>query len=109
MSNFICLVLCLSIVVVLAFANRPLRVAAARNELQTTGQGEKTVDKSRKNIQVLKGLPESQLFLLMNFVATSLGVECNFCHVQQGKDPNTGRTKWVWEVMTSLKNILPGR
>jgi hypothetical protein len=50
-----------------------------------------------KNIQVLTGLPESQFFLVMNFVATSLGVQCNFCHVQQGKDPNTGRTKWVWE------------
>jgi Photosynthetic reaction centre cytochrome C subunit len=24
-------------------------------------------------------------------------VECTFCHVQQGRDPNTGRTKWVWE------------
>jgi len=26
-----------------------------------------------------------------------LGVRCNFCHVQQGKDPTTGSTKWVWE------------
>jgi photosynthetic reaction center cytochrome c subunit len=60
-------------------------------------QVEKTVDQSRKNIQILKGLPESQLFPLMNFVATSLGVQCNFCHVQQGKDTSTGLTKWVWE------------
>src|SRR6185503_10164039 len=43
-----------------------------------------------KNVQVLKGLPESQFFLVMNFVATSLGVQCAFCHVQQGKDPETG-------------------
>lgn len=60
-------------------------------------QSEKTVEQTRKNIQVLKGLPDSQLFLVMNFVATSLGVQCNFCHVQQGKDPKTGFTKWVWE------------
>jgi hypothetical protein len=59
-----------------------------------TGQ---TVGQTRKNIQVLKDLPESQLFLVMNFVATSLGVNCNYCHVQQGKDPTTGTTKWVWE------------
>jgi len=24
-------------------------------------------------------------------------VNCNYCHVQQGKDPTTGTTKWVWE------------
>src|SRR5436190_11307352 len=60
-------------------------------------QGEKTVEQTRKNIQVLKGLPVSQLFLVMNFVATSLGVQCNFCHVQQGKDPKTGFTNWIWE------------
>ncbi len=64
--------------------------------LQAT-QGEKTVEQTRKNIQVLKGLPDSQLFLVMNFVAASLGVQCNFCHVQQGKDPKTGFTNWVWE------------
>jgi len=56
-------------------------------------QAEKTVDQARKNIQVLKGLPESQLFLVMNFVASSLGEQCSFCHVQQGKDPKTGFTK----------------
>lgn len=65
--------------------------------LPQSGPGEKTVDQTRKNIQVLKGLPDSQLFLLMNFVAVSLGVQCNYCHVEQGKDPSTGRTKWVWE------------
>ena len=58
-----------------------------------SAQAERTL----KNIQVLKGLPESQMFLVMNFVATSLGVNCNFCHVQQGKDSNTGVTKWIWE------------
>ena len=58
---------------------------------------DKTVDQTRKNIQILKGLPDSQLFLLMNFVASSLGEQCSFCHVQQGKDAATGRTKWVWE------------
>lgn len=82
------------------FESYPIRTISpnrntARNNLSSmrTAQAEQTV----KNIQVLKGLPESQLFLVMNFVATSLGVHCNFCHVQQGKDPNTGVTKWVWE------------
>jgi len=60
-------------------------------------QAGQTVAQTRKNIQVLRDLPESQLYLVMNFVATSLGVNCNYCHVQQGKDPTTGTTKWVWE------------
>jgi hypothetical protein len=116
------IVLCLCVVVCLTITDRSLKVAVAADAQQATvasvfesyplrtishkrnaagsnlrsirsAQAEQTV----KNIQVLKGLPESQLFLVMNFVATSLGVHCNFCHVQQGKDPNTGVTKWVWE------------
>ncbi len=31
-------------------------------------QGDKPVEQTRKNIQVLKGLPESQLFIVMNFI-----------------------------------------
>jgi len=60
-------------------------------------KGSQTVDQTRKNIQVLKGLPEAQLFTLMNFVAVSLGVKCDFCHVQQGTDPKTGFIKWIWD------------
>ena len=126
MSSFIGILLCLSGVVCLAITNRTVRVAAASDRQQTSvvssrpavnsllswrssntasnivappqgAQSEKTVDQARKNIQMLKGLPESQLFLVMNFVASSLGEQCNFCHVQQGKDPKTGFTKWVWE------------
>ncbi len=58
--------------------------------------GDQPVEQSRKNIQVLKGLPESQLFPVMNFASASLGVRCDFCHVQE-KDPKTGEEKWVWE------------
>jgi len=34
-----------------------------------------------KNVQVLKGLTPSQLIRTMQFVAASLGVNCDFCHV----------------------------
>jgi hypothetical protein len=44
---------------------------------------EKTVEQVQKNIQVLKGLPQSQLIPTMNFIAVSLGVKCNFCHVNK--------------------------
>ncbi len=60
------------------------------SEMQTVQQ-EKSVEQVRKNIQVLKGLPASQLFPLMNFVSASLGVRCDYCHVNAGGDD------WVWE------------
>jgi hypothetical protein len=54
-------------------------------------QQEKTVEQTRKNIQVLKGLPDSQLFTVMNFIRDSLGVSCAYCHVHSSDD------KWEWE------------
>jgi len=44
-------------------------------------QNERTADQVYKNIQEFKGLPASQLLGAMNFMAGSLGVSCNHCHV----------------------------
>ncbi len=44
-------------------------------------QKEPTVEQVKKNIQVLKGLPASQLIPVMNLMAASLNVECIHCHV----------------------------
>ena len=41
---------------------------------------------ARPNLKVLQALPESQLFSLMNLVADSLGVRCDYCHVQATPD-----------------------
>jgi hypothetical protein len=54
-------------------------------------QGDRPVEQTRKNIQVLKGLPDSQLLPLMNLVSASLGVRCDFCHVVEAEGP--GRWK----------------
>jgi hypothetical protein len=74
----------------------PLTNWTRRADAQRGQQNDQPVEQTRKNIQVLKGLPESQLFPLMNFVSVSLGVKCDFCHVKQ-KDPKGGEDKWVWE------------
>jgi hypothetical protein len=44
---------------------------------------EKTVEQVQKNIQVLTGLPQSQLIPVMNYMASSLGVRCTYCHVRK--------------------------
>jgi hypothetical protein len=58
---------------------------------EASAQEDKPVEQTRKNIQVLKGLPDSQLYTVMNFMRASLGVSCAFCHVNSGGD------KWEWE------------
>ncbi|MCI0486830.1 MAG: c-type cytochrome [Blastocatellia bacterium] len=61
-------------------------VAAGGGQSPAASQpAEKTVDETRKNIQVLKGLPESQLRPLMTLMSASLGVNCSFCHVRNGE------------------------
>ncbi|HEV2859585.1 MAG TPA: c-type cytochrome [Pyrinomonadaceae bacterium] len=82
---------CLSLVGCVLAAGRLSGSAAAQG-----AEGDKPVEQVRKNIKVLQGLPNSQLFPLMNFVSVSLGVRCDHCHVIQGKDAE-GRNNWVWE------------
>ncbi len=44
-------------------------------------QQEQTVEQIFKNIQVLKGMPQSQFTGAMDFMMAALGVNCNYCHV----------------------------
>src|SRR5258705_8356602 len=83
---------------------------AAQNPPAPQTPVEQTVDQVHKNIQVLKGLPESQLIPVMNYMSTSLGVRCNYCHVQ--KDGNwdfpsdeKGEKKSAREMITMVTGI----
>jgi hypothetical protein len=54
----------------------------------------------RPNLQVLTTVPESQLFPMMNAIADSLGVRCDFCHVRVSPDPTKTWSLaggWVWD------------
>src|SRR5262245_47470188 len=71
---------------------------------------EKPAEEVHKNIQVLKGLPESQLIPVMDYMGASLGVRCNFCHVN--KDGNwdyasdeKGAKKSAREMITMVNGI----
>jgi hypothetical protein len=46
-----------------------------------------------KNIQVLKDIPADELIPTMQFISASLGVECEFCHVERDKDKDDKKTK----------------
>ena len=82
-SNF--LRLTLLILLVAAVLTVVINRTSAQNPTTPalTVPAEKTVEQTRANIQVLKGLPDSQLIPVMNFMAASLGVRCTYCHVNK--------------------------
>ena len=67
---------------------------------------EQTAEQAYKNIQVLKGMPASQLDAVMAFFTGSLGVKCNHCHIpgQFEKDDKPTFTKV--ELFPDLLKIL---
>jgi len=74
-------------------------VLAAMIPSNAAAQPPATAGATRPNLQVLQDLPESQLFLVMNSLADSLGVRCDYCHVQVAPDltktpSNVGGWKW---------------
>jgi hypothetical protein len=81
------LVLVLSVVgvaAVAAHARRPANGnAVIADAAATSQQDDKPAEQANKNIQVLKGLPNSQLITVMHFMRTSLGVRCDYCHVAE--------------------------
>lgn len=48
----------------------------------STAEGSKNSEEVFKNIQVLKGVASKQLIPAMQFMASSLGVECGYCHAE---------------------------
>src|SRR5579884_994223 len=65
-----------------------------------------------KNIQVLKDIPADQLLPTMQFFAASLGVGCDFCHVEpRDKDEKPEKAtarKMLQMVMTANKETFAG-
>ncbi len=55
-----------------------------------------------KNIQVLKDLPADQLIPAMQFISASLGVECEFCHVQGAFDKDDKKPKKTAREMITM-------
>ena len=56
--------------------------AAPQTPQPATPMPPKRAEEQFKNIQTLKGIPADQLIPAMQFITASLGVECEFCHVQ---------------------------
>ncbi len=62
----------------------------------------KKAEEQFKNIQVLKGIPAEELFPTMQFIAASLGVQCDFCHVQNAFDKDDKKPKQTARKMMEM-------
>jgi photosynthetic reaction center cytochrome c subunit len=77
-------------------------------------QTPKMAEQVFKNIQVLKGVPADQVIPAMQFIAASLGVECEFCHVRNAfekddKDEKVTARKMMRMMFTANKETFEGK
>jgi photosynthetic reaction center cytochrome c subunit len=72
--------------------------------LEATAQeaAPKKTEEQFKNIQVLKGYPAEDLIPTMQFIAASLNVECDFCHVDRANEKDDKKEKQIARKMIAM-------
>jgi hypothetical protein len=73
-----------------------------RPATQASPAAPKKAEEQFKNIQVLKGVPADQIFPTMQFITASLGVECEFCHVQNAFEKDDKKPKQAARKMMEM-------
>ena len=87
----------------LAMSGAKAQSAGASPNPQTANNaGPKMTEQQFKNIQVLKGIPADQLIPAMQFITASLGVECEFCHVQGAFEKDDKKPKQTARKMMEM-------
>jgi len=87
---------------VTVFGRSFTRAGIARPAPQAASPGPKKAEEQFKNIQTLKGVPADQIFPTMQFIAASLGVECDFCHVQNAFEKDDKKPKQIARKMMEM-------
>jgi outer membrane lipoprotein-sorting protein len=93
------------------------KIAASSQNPPQTGaapQASKTASQQFKNIQILKDIPADQLIPGMQFITASLGVECDYCHVEHAfekddKKPKVAARKMMEMMITINKENFDGQ
>jgi photosynthetic reaction center cytochrome c subunit len=78
-----------------------------KNAVPAKSEGQpKTAAEQFKNIQILKEMPADQLIPAMQFMTASLGVDCEYCHVERAFDKDDKKTKgYARHMMEMMFNI----
>ncbi len=77
-------------------------IVGAKAQSQPAAAALKTTEETFKNIQVLKGVPADQLMPAMGFIAASLGVGCDHCHVAGAFEKDDKKPKQVARQMMQM-------
>ena len=76
--------------------------AASQSASPAAAIAPKKAEEQFKNIQALKGIPADQLIPAMQFITASLGVECEFCHVQGAFEKDDKKPKQTARKMIEM-------
>ena len=77
-------------------------VRRVRAQAGSPSTAPKKAEEQFKNIQTLKGIPADQVIPSMQFITASLGVECDFCHVQGAFDKDDKKPKQTARKMMEM-------
>jgi photosynthetic reaction center cytochrome c subunit len=88
------------------FAARAENAAAPQETASSSSP--KTASQQFKNIQILKDIPADQLIPAMQFITASLGVDCEYCHVEHAFEKDDKKPKQfarhMMEMMFNINN-----
>jgi len=71
-----------------------------------TPSADKKTSEVYKNVQVLKDAPSDQLVPAMKFISSSLGVRCEYCHVENAFDKDDKKTKQIARKMMQMVSAI---
>jgi photosynthetic reaction center cytochrome c subunit len=89
---------------VFVFAAAAVNAQSARPPEPASGS--RTTEEAYKNIQVLKGRPADQLIPAMQFIANSLGVECDYCHTPGAFEKDDKKPKQIARKMIQMMTAI---
>src|SRR5690349_5464228 len=90
------------VIAALAFAS----LAFGQHSADAPAPAVKTAEQVYKNITEMKGTPADQLVPAMQFIASSLGVNCEFCHVQGKPEADDKGPKKTARSMIAMQNMI---
>jgi photosynthetic reaction center cytochrome c subunit len=74
-------------------SSQPSISTTADGTVATSTAAPKTTEQVYKNIQVMKQVPADQLIPAMQFITASLGVQCDFCHLENAFEKDDKESK----------------